>query len=130
MNTKIRTVLLADSDQESVTDLKDKLLEEGFRVYSAGSGREALSYVRKRKINIAVIDADLKDIEGYKIVPLIKDINENIAVIITTKENSVELERKCRETGIIYYAIKPLNVVQFIEVIKIALNHFEESNFI
>jgi len=60
--------------------------------------------MRKRNITIAIINVNLKDIEGYKIVPLVKDVNLKIR-IITSLINSIELEGKHRKTGIIYYAI-------------------------
>ena len=110
------TVLIADKDNMSAESLKRRLIGDGFRVFSVDSGRSTVSCVRKRNIDVAVVDVNLKDMEGYKIVPLIKDIKNNIKVIMTTSNNSIELESKCRETGIIYYAIKPcddviLNVV-------------------
>jgi len=129
MNDKKYTVLIADSDIDSVKSLEERFLTEGFRVFSVDSGRDAVSCMRKRDINIAIIDVDLKDIEGYKIVPLLKDMNKEIKVIITTYTNSIELERKCRETGIIYFGIKPLDHEQIINIVKSALKSCKELNF-
>ena len=118
MNNNICTILIADSDFISAKNLEKELLKEGFRVFIVDSSREIISQIRKHKIDFAIIDVDLKDIEGYKIVPLIKDISKNIKVIITTSKSSTELEGKCRETGIIYYAIKPLDYKQILDVIR------------
>jgi DNA-binding NtrC family response regulator len=121
MNNNIYTVLIADSDFESAKNLEKILLKEGFQVFLVDSARKVFECIRKWEINIAIIDVDLKDIEGYKIIPLIKDINEDIKVIITISKNSPELEGKCRATGIIYYAIKPLNYEEIVNVVKYAL---------
>ena len=118
MNNNLCTILIADNDFISAKNLEKELLKEGFRVFMADSSREIFSQIRKHKIDFAIIDVDLKDIEGYKIVPLIKDISKNIKVIITTSRSSAELEGKCRETGIIYYGIKPLNYKQILEIIR------------
>ena len=121
MNNYSYSVLIADSDLESIKSLEEKFLKEGFFVVSVDSGNEAVSLVKERKIDIAIIDVNLKDIKGYKIVPLLKDINEDIKVIITTEKSSIELEGKCRETGIIYYDIKPLDNDLIVDIVKSAL---------
>ena len=126
MNNKIYTVLLADIDIESTKNLEERFLKEGFRVFTADSARKALECVRKWKINFAIIDNDLKDIEGYKIVPLMKDIRPDLKVIISTLKNSHELEGKSRATGLIYYAIKPLDFDIIIDVVKYALKSYEK----
>jgi len=118
MKDKIATILIADQNLENEDKLRIKLLNEGFRVFTVDSGRDAILYSRKRNIDIAIIDVNLNDIEGYKIIPLIKDINKNIKIIMTTSENSVSLERKCRATGIIYYAIKPLDTGLITDIVK------------
>ncbi|MFC1556484.1 response regulator [candidate division KSB1 bacterium] len=71
---------MADEDFEFVKNLKERFLAESFRVFTVNSGRDAVSCVRKRKINITIIDVNLKDMKGYAIVPLIKDINKEIKV--------------------------------------------------
>lgn len=115
------TILIIDCVSSSINQLRDALVKDGFRVFLVHSGRETISIVRRRKINVAIIDVDIKDIEGYKIVPLIRDIKGDIKFIITTSENSVELEIKCREAGIVYYSFKPLNYSQIKYVIKSAI---------
>jgi DNA-binding NtrC family response regulator len=125
MNNSILTILIADSDLISAKNLEKELLKERFRVFIVDSSREIISQIRKREIDFAIIDVDLKDIEGYKIVPLIKDISKNIKVIITTSKSSVELEKKCRATGIIYYAIKPLDYDIIVGAIKYAIKKYK-----
>ena len=115
------TVLIADRDSKSVNNLTEKFQNERFRVFAFDSGKSVVSCIRKRNVDAAIIDVNLKDLEGYKIVPLIKDINKENKVMITTHENSSELESKCRETGIIYYDIKPLNLDDILDTVKKAV---------
>ena len=121
MNNSRAIILLADNDIESIKNLEERFLKEGFRVFTADSARKALECVRKWKINFAIIDNDLKDIEGYKIIPLIKDLRPDIKVIISTLKNSHELEGKSRATGLVYYAIKPLDYDVIVDAVKYAL---------
>ena len=105
-----------------VSTTKNIILKaENIRVFSVTTAREVLECVRKRNINVGIIDINLKDIEGYKVVPLVKDINNDIKIILTTRKNSPKLESKCREVGIIYYAIKPFDYDEILKTIKIAI---------
>ena len=123
MKEKNNTVLIADCDKESLLKLKSTLSVEGFRVFTVNSAQKILEYIRKRNIDVAIIDVNLTDIEGHKVVPLVKDINNDIKIMLTAKENSPELESKCRQTGIIYYAIKPLDYEEIFDTIKFALKN-------
>ena len=69
------------------------------------------------------------EINGYQIVPMLKDINNDLKVIITTDKNSIELESKCRTTGLIYYAIKPLDFELRVSIIKSAVVKQEVSGY-
>jgi len=123
-------VLIADKDEKFLKLLKEQLLSEGFRVFSVQSGREALAFMRRRTIKAAIVDAELKDMEGYILVPLLKDLNKSMKVIMTTCKNDPELESRCRETGIIYYGIKPLDYGEILEVLKSAIkNNNTMENF-
>jgi len=128
MNDNRYTVLIADRDIDSTRNLKERFLKEDFRVFSVDSAQKALECVRKWKIDFTVIDNNLKDIEGYKIVPLMKDIRPDIKVIISTLQNSHELEGKSRATGILYYAIKPLDYDVIIDVVKYAYSRTSIKN--
>ena len=114
------TVLIADYDMQSRYDMKERFSKEGFRVFSVDSGKDTIACITKRHIDVAIIDVALKDIEGFKIVPLIKEINNGIKVIITTSISFVELEGKCREVGILYYAVKPLDYDLMVDIVKSA----------
>jgi len=129
MTKKNNTILVADINVDSMEKLKADLIDDGFRVFTVESGRNVLTCMRRRVVDIAIIDVDLKDMEGYKIIPLMKDINRDVKVVITTKSNSTELESICRAAGIIYYAIKPIDNSQLIKVVLSAIvnnKRFEE----
>jgi len=123
MNNNKNTILIADSDTEQTKILKKRLSLEEFRVFIVDSGRDVVAFIRKREIDIVIIDVNLTDMEGYKIIPIIKDFDKKIKVIISTSENSLELESKCRAKGIIYYAIKPLVIEEIVKIVKDALKN-------
>jgi DNA-binding NtrC family response regulator len=103
----IPTILIADSDNSSIEQLMDILGDEGYQSSRVSSGKDAIRQIRKDDIDVAIIDTRLSDMEGHKIIPIIKDISRRIRVIVTTAEHSEEMEREVRQKEVVYYAIKP-----------------------
>jgi len=52
------------------------------------------------------MEVNLPEIKGYDAVPIIKSIDPNLKIIITTRKNSRQLEAKVRSQEIFYYFIK------------------------
>jgi len=121
MNDIQPTVLIADSDPASAADLTLMLKEKGYRVFPVSSAREALQCTRKHRIDIAVLDTQLRDIKGHKIIPLMKDLDDRIQFVVTTGELS-DLEKEARVQGIAYFGVKPLDLQEITESIEIAMN--------
>ncbi len=49
---------------------------------------------------------ELPEMKGFEAVSIIKNIDADTKVIMTTKKNTKELEAKVREQDIFYYFIK------------------------
>lgn len=55
-------------DERAIADLIEVyLLNEGYRVFKFYSGREALSCLETEKLDLAVLDVMLPDIDGFSI---------------------------------------------------------------
>ena len=111
-------VLIADVDPPSVAELRERLDSEGYVTYYAVSAREAIEHVRKHDIDIAVLSSHLQDLEGQKMIPIMRDMEENMKFIVTSEDNSAELEREVRAQGVVCYELKPLDVDLMMDVIE------------
>lgn len=66
--------------------------------------------IQEGKVQIVIMEAEMKEIKGYEAIPIIKNIDNKIPLIIITSNNSKDLERKIREGGIFYYHIKSFDM--------------------
>lgn len=115
------SVLIADADLDTARDLERELTSNGNRCVTVSSGREALAAARKRRFDVAVVDMKLRDLKGYQLIPLLKDVCENTKVIFSTAEHSEKIEKTARETGIVFYAIKANNMLEILSAVSTAI---------
>jgi len=109
--TKLReigpSVLLIDDDESIRMTLSHVLKGNGFDVDVAADGRQALEKARLRPYNIALIDIRLPDIEGTKLLKMLKKENDEIKQMIITGYPSIQNTVEALNEGADAYIIKP-----------------------
>lgn len=77
-------VLVVDDDQHIIRLYKEELEDEGYTVFSACNGHEAMDYFDKINPDIVTLDILLPDIDGICILRKMKEKNPKIPVIMST----------------------------------------------
>jgi PAS domain S-box-containing protein len=75
----LQSILYVDDDADSRRHLGQLLRSEGFEVWEAGSGGEALRQVGRRP-DLVLLDVDLPDLDGYEVC---RQIRADPAVVAT-----------------------------------------------
>ena len=70
--SKAKKVLLADDEPNILLSLDFLMRKNGFEVFIARNGSEAMEIIRKEKLDAAVLDIMMPDIDGYQICSYIK----------------------------------------------------------
>ena len=65
------------------------------------------------------MDVDIPEMKGYEAVSILKNLDPQIKIIMTTKKNTKKLEAKVREQDIFYYFIKSFDK----EELKMAIHN-------
>jgi signal transduction histidine kinase len=122
MNTEENTisVLIADDDQSVRTSL-ELILSERYNVTGAGSGQEAVRAIKEKAFNIAILDYKLPDRDGVSLAKEIKEVDNDIEVIILTGKASLESAIESVKQDIYDYLTKPIDPQKILEVIDGAL---------
>ena len=114
-------ILVVDPDPKAVEDWRTSLAIEGLKVEIAGSVKEAAKKLKVLQCGCLVIDVDLPEMKGYEAVPILKAIQPNAKVIMTTRENTKELESRVREQDVFYYHIKSFSPSELSSAVSDAL---------
>ena len=111
MSKKI--VLFVDDEIEILEIIEDVLKDSPFNVICAESGKTALDYSKKHKINLIVCDLILNDISGLEVLTHFKENHPNTYRILTTGYLDEKQENYCREIGVFQKIIqKPWDIYE------------------
>jgi DNA-binding NtrC family response regulator len=101
-----KKILIIDPDVEEREDLALFLKNEDYYVETGKGLPDAVKKISEGIFNCIIMDVDLPEMKGYEAVSILKNIDPEIKVIMTTKKNTKNLEAKVREQDIFFYFIK------------------------
>ena len=119
------SILLVDDHKNTIRIWSDILSEEGYLVLSAETGKQALDIFQEEKIDLVVLDMMLPDMKGLEVLEKIKEIKNDIIVIMVTGFGGVETAVKAMRLGAHNYRTKPVEPEDLKESIKKALETLE-----
>ena len=122
---KTKPYVLAVDDEEHITELIAMALGfNGFEVERAGSGRQALEAVAKRRPDLIVLDGMLPDLDGFEVARRLRQGEGNgtrIPVIFLTARDSTADKVEGLRLGVDDYVTKPFSIEELIERVKAVL---------
>ncbi|OGO84894.1 MAG: hypothetical protein A2Y24_02245 [Clostridiales bacterium GWE2_32_10] len=89
----------------------------------AENGMVALEALRKHTINIIILDIVMPGMTGIEVLKKIRSdqANDNIRILMFTSINDKKILRECLESGATDYINKPIDEVEFVSRIKVAI---------
>ncbi len=120
------TTLVAEDDPLNYRYVELLLTRRtGVSIIWAKDGKEALNICRKRNdIDIVLLDLQLPELDGFKVLELIKMHNPYLPVIIQTANSWNNEEENCREAGCDGFFNKPLNIDALLQEMDIYLKTY------
>lgn len=119
-------VLLIDSDREFTADIERQLSARGCEVEVIGSAHDAKAAIERTGFDCVVVDVQAADAEGGRALSAMRPLVPGVPVIVTSAENSKELEAEIRRQGVFYYHVKSFPREEVLEAIEGALRRVQE----
>lgn len=113
-----KRILIIDPDVKFRKSVVQLLKNEGYSTESSKSLTDAIQRMIKTSYHCVIMDVKLPEIKGYKAVSILKNLDPQLKIIMTTGRNSMRLETKVRNQDIYYYFIKSFGF----EELKTAIN--------
>ena len=113
-------VLIADDVMETrrSTRLMLTMIPEAKLVAIAKNGREAVEIARKQKLDIALMDVSMPEMDGVTAIEEMLKIQPGIGCIVISAERDNETLRRAMSVGAKGYLIKPATTDEFVETIR------------
>lgn len=101
-------LLIADNDTITRKELADLFIEAGYNVTVTNSAANALYGILKKTAQVVLIGSEFDDFKASDLVPLLKQCDRNVTIILVSDDASLPVIRKLRKEGIFYHALKPV----------------------
>lgn len=103
------TILVVDDEKNYLVVLEDLLQDEGYGVFTAASGQEALEIIRSRYVDTVLTDIKMPGMSGIELLEQIKAIDSDLPVILMTAFAEVDQAVSAMKEGALDHIQKPFD---------------------
>lgn len=124
MNATKKKILVVEDDNDSRNALCAMLDALGFSYIGFAAGKEALEKIKGQKIDMALLDIMMPEMNGYEVMRELKaipDFKDIPVIMVTAKDQDSEI-LEGYQAGADYYITKPFTVKQLDYGIRIFLS--------
>jgi DNA-binding response OmpR family regulator len=117
---KQKKILIADDNEHIRESLASILEDEGYAMWTAKDGAEALRKVREVAPDILILDITMPEMSGYEVCQTIKsdpDLKKTFVLMLSAKGQATEQERG-KEVGADEYFVKPFSPSELVTRIR------------
>lgn len=118
-------ILVCDDDKEIVEAIDIYLSQEGYDVFKAYDGQEALSVLKKEAVDLLIIDVMMPRLDGIRATLKIREEN-NIPIIILSAKSEDADKILGLNVGADDYVTKPFNPLELVARVKSQLRRFTQ----
>ncbi len=120
--------ILVVDDEKDIADVIELYLQnDQYTVYKFYTGQEALDCINSTKIDLAILDIMLPDIDGYQILKQIREKYTFPVIMLTAKTEYID-----KITGLTLgaddYIPKPFNPLELVARVKAQLRRYIQYN--
>lgn len=122
-----KKILVVDDEKDIVQLLYDELTIEGYEVYTASTGKEAVEQI-KINPNLILLDINMPNMDGYAVCEKIRDYVSCPILFLTARTQEKDCIQGFR-VGADDYITKPFHIDELLERIAAHLRREERRNF-
>jgi DNA-binding response OmpR family regulator len=123
-----KTILVVDDEERMRFLIEAYLKKEGFNVFQAENGKDALKIFKENTIELVVLDIMMPIMDGWTTCREIRNISK-VPVIMLTAKAEDEDQLLAFELGVDNYVTKPFSPKLLVAKIKALLKRTYEENY-
>ena len=112
-----RTLLVVDDDGDICDLLRDRLESEGFHVYTAADGREALRLLADTPVDGVLLDIALPEVDGLEVLRQLRPHQPSLPVVMMTAVEALDRAMAAVENGAQGYLLKPFDAARLRQIV-------------
>ena len=125
MNGSAGDILLVDDDKANRDVLAETLTKSGYSIKLASSGEEACRLAAQQAFSVVISDIQMGSVSGIELLKWLRKECPDTPIILLTAFGSVDIAINAMKHGAFDYLTKPINLDEFVLVVKRALRHHQ-----
>lgn len=118
-------ILIVEDDRTLLEALKYRMSKEGYTVYTAVDGVQALEVARAEKPDLIILDIMLPNLDGLEVCRILRKRGMNVPILMLTAK-AEEIDRVVGlELGADDYITKPFSVRELLARVRASLRRVE-----
>src|SRR5438477_2663917 len=117
----LRPTILVVDDDAGLRESFRLILDDEFEVIDVPAGAQALEVVRSSQVDVVLLDIRLPEMDGIEVLERIKQIDEQVEVILVTAVKTVKTAVAAMKLGAFDYVTKPFEEDELLATIRRAL---------
>lgn len=101
MPTIRNRILLVDDNRLLLEAVTPRLIDAGFVVTTAASGKEAIDHLQAQSFDLILLDWVMPDINGFQVLQETKKMNIQTPIIMFSSFGQEEQEKGAKELGLL-----------------------------
>ena len=117
----MQTILIVDNESQIRSSLQGVLEDEGYKTLSAASGEECLDTLRRKSVDVVLLDIWLPGIDGLETLEKLVESEDHPEVIMISGHGNIETAVRATKLGAFDFLEKPLSIERTLIVLKNAI---------
>jgi two-component system KDP operon response regulator KdpE len=113
------SVLVIDDETQIQRLLTIALESAGYRVNTAGTGREGLGLAARNRHDLIIVDLGLPDVSGLSVLKQLREWTQTPVIVLTVQDGEAE-KVEALDTGADDYVTKPFNTAGLLARLRAA----------
>ena len=114
-------ILVADDDKNTRKYLRAVLETEGYQVFTASNGEEALEVMDRKYIDLVVLDIMMPKMDGYEFTNILRSTKNDLPILMVSAKQLPQDRHKGFLVGTDDYITKPIDETEMLLRIKALL---------
>jgi DNA-binding response OmpR family regulator len=120
-------ILLLDDDPSLNNLIKNILEEKGFFVESFHNGNQAMTAIFQSYYDLYILDLEVPGFSGHEVLEKIRELNQDLPVIIISAQNDIDNIAKAYELGCNDYLKKPFEIEELMIHLQYHIKNFYQK---
>src|SRR5438132_10539353 len=112
------SVLVVDDEDLTLRTVSRGLRQEGFEVFTASSGEDALKVFAEEQPDLTLLDIVLPGIDGVEVLRRMKQANNAAIILMMSAYHMVDRAVEAMKLGAYDYLVKPFHLADLIATLR------------